>query len=71
MVGLGLVIELLPYIYKRRIERVGGAAGWGRPIDRVRIRTTGFGAPGEMRCNTMTGQWLQSPRLREVGASLF
>ena len=60
MSGLGLVVELLPYIYKRQRERVHGAAGWGRQIDRVRIGTTGFGVPGQRRCNTMSWQWLQS-----------
>jgi len=60
MSGLGLTVGVLPYMYKKKTERVGGEAGWGRPIDRVRIGTTGFGVPGERRCNTMTGQWLQS-----------
>lgn len=58
--GLGLVTELLPYIYKRQQDRVGTAAGWGRPIDRVRIGSTGFGIPGQLKCTEMTGRWLES-----------
>jgi hypothetical protein len=60
MSGLGLLVELLPYMYKGKKERVNGSAAWGRPIDRVRIGRTGFGVPGQQMCNSMTGQWVQS-----------
>jgi len=58
--GLGLLVELLPYMYKGKKERVNGSVAWGRRIDRIRIGTTGFGVLGQQMCNSMIGQWLQS-----------
>jgi len=58
--GLGLVTELLPHIYKKKTERIGTESGWGRPIDRVRIGSTGFGVPGELKSTEMSGRWLES-----------
>jgi hypothetical protein len=59
--GLGLVTALLPYIYTSKKKVVTGTTrGWGRPIDRVRIGSTGFGMPGELKCTEMSGRWLES-----------
>ncbi|RPB18056.1 hypothetical protein L211DRAFT_854520 [Terfezia boudieri ATCC MYA-4762] len=59
--GLGLVTALLPYIYTSKKNVVTGTTrGWGRPIDRIRIGSTGFGMPGELNCTEMSGRWLES-----------
>ncbi|KAF8429513.1 hypothetical protein EV426DRAFT_581649, partial [Tirmania nivea] len=59
--GLNLVTELLRYIYTSQKKVVTGTTrGWGRSIDRVRIGSTGFGMPGELKYTEMSGRWLES-----------
>ena len=59
--GLGLVTTLLSYIYTSKKSAVTGTTrGWGRPIDCVRIGSTGFGMPGKQKCTEMCGRWLES-----------
>ena len=60
MGGLGLVVEFLPYMYKKQRQSVHVAAGWARQVDRVRTWTRGFGVPGQQRCNMMSGRWVES-----------
>ena len=56
--ALGLCRELLGLMTGEKTEKVGGGSCWGRAVKRVRIGHSGYGIPGQKKCMTMAGQWL-------------
>ena len=56
--ALGLLRELLGLMTGEKTEKVGGGCCWSRVVKRVRIGHSRYGIPGQGRCMTMAGQWL-------------